>query len=67
MRVGSQNKFCHFPPFLVHSAPAIVFISLSVCQWSSITILLLLVMVVDALTKRHGARGNVACLSSCVA
>ena len=25
MRVGSQNKFCHFPPSLVHSVSAIVF------------------------------------------
>ena len=31
MRVGSQDKFCHFPASLVHSASAIVFISLSVC------------------------------------
>ena len=31
MRVGSQSKFCHFPPSLVHSVSAIVLISLSVC------------------------------------
>ena len=46
MRVGSQNKFCHFPPSMVHSASAIVFISLSVCKWGSITILLLLVHII---------------------
>ena len=46
MRVESQNKFCHFLASLVHSASAIVFTSLSVCWWGSITILLLLVHII---------------------
>ena len=45
MPVGSQNKFCHFRVSLVHSASVIVFTSLSLCRWSSITILLLLVHI----------------------
>ena len=47
MRVGSQNKFCHFRASLVHSASAIVLISLSLCRWGSITILLLLVHIIQ--------------------
>ena len=43
MRVGSQKQVCHFLASLVHSASTIVFTSLSVCWWGSITILLLLV------------------------
>ena len=45
MRVGSQNKFCHFLASLVHSASAIVFSSLSVYWWGSITILVLVVHI----------------------
>ena len=45
LRVGSQNKYCHFRASLVRSASAIVFTSLSLCRWGSITILLLLVHI----------------------
>ena len=38
-----ENRLCHFRASLVHSASAIVFTSLSICWWGSITILLILV------------------------
>ena len=33
MRVGAQNKFCHYRASLVQLASAIVFLSLLVCWW----------------------------------
>ena len=46
MPVGTKNKFCHYRASLVLSASAIVFLSLLVCLWGSITIPLLLLQII---------------------